>query len=161
MINFGSLARAAGGDVAATLEELFKQLDRKATHTGLRSAQLAALAALDQQIEHKDVILKLSTGSGKTVLGLLYAEMMRRKYKGEPVVYLCPTNQLADQVVETGKLIGVKVSAFPSKGLPYDALSGDAVLACTYDRLFNANSVFENQSIRPSAVIMDDVHAGA
>lgn len=161
MINFGSLAKAAGGDVPATLEELFKQLDRKATHTGLRTAQLAALAELDQQIEHKNVIMKLSTGSGKTVLGLLYAEMMRRKYKGEPVVYLCPTNQLADQVVETGRLIGVKVSTFPSKGLPYEALSGDAVLACTYDRLFNANSVFENKSIRPSAIVMDDVHAGA
>lgn len=161
MINFGSLAKAVGGDIPATFEELFKQLDRKATHTGLRTAQLAALAALDQQIEQKDVIMKLSTGSGKTVLGLLYAEMMRRKYKGEPVVYLCPTNQLADQVVETGRLIGVKVGTFPVKGLPYEALSGDAVLACTYDRLFNANSVFENKSIRPSAIVMDDVHAGA
>lgn len=161
MINFAPLAKAAEGDVPATLEELFKQLDRKATHTGLRPAQLAALAALNKQIEHKDIIMKLSTGSGKTVLGLLYAEMMRRKYKGEPVVYMCPTNQLADQVVETGRLIGVKVSTFPNKGLPYDALSGNAVLACTYDRLFNANSVFENQSIRPSTVVMDDVHAGA
>lgn len=161
MINFGSLAKATGGEVPATLGELFKQLDRKATHTGLRSAQLAALAALDQQIGHKDVIMKLSTGSGKTVLGLLYAEMMRRKYKGEPVVYLCPTNQLGEQVVETGRLIGVKVSTFPRNGLPYEALSGDAILACTYDRLFNANSVFENKSIRPSTIVMDDVHAGA
>lgn len=161
MVNFGSLANVIQGDAPATLEELFKQLDRKATHTGLRPAQVAALAALNEQIEHKDVIMKLSTGSGKTVLGLLYAEMMRRKYKGEPVVYLCPTKQLADQVVDTGTLIGVKVSTFLSKGLPYDALSGNAVLACTYDRLFNAKSVFENQSIRPSTVIMDDVHAGA
>lgn len=161
MINFGSLAKNTGGDVPERLEELFKQLDRKATHTGLRTAQLAALAALDQQIDHKDVIMKLSTGSGKTVLGLLYAEMMRRKYKKEPVVYLCPTNQLTDQVVETGRLIGVKVSKFQSTGLPYEALSGDSILACTYDRLFNANSVFENRSIRPSVVVMDDVHAGA
>ncbi len=161
MINFSSLAKASGGDAPDTLQELFKQLDRKATHTGLRAAQLAALAQLDEQIQQKDVIMKLSTGAGKTVLGLLYAEMMRRKYKGEPVVYLCPTNQLAEQVVETGRLIGVKVSVFHSKGLPYDALSGDAILACTYDRLFNASSVFENKSIRPSAVVMDDVHAGA
>ena len=105
--------------------------------------------------------MKLSTGSGKTVLGLLYAEMMRRKYKGEPVVYLCPTNQLADQVVETGRFIGVKVSTFPKNGLPYTAMSGDTILACTYDKLFTANSVFESRSIRPSAIIMDDVHAGA
>lgn len=161
MINFGSLAKSSSGDVPATLEDLFKQLDRKATHTGLRAAQLAALSALDGQLNQQDVIMKLSTGSGKTVLGLLYAEMMRRKYKGEPVAYLCPTNQLADQVVETGRLIGVKVSTFPKSGLPYNAMSGETVLACTYDKLFTANSVFESRSIRPSAIIMDDVHAGA
>lgn len=161
MINFGSLAKSAGGDIPATLEDLFKQLDRKATHTGLRTAQLAALSALDSQLNHQDVIMKLSTGSGKTVLGLLYAEMMRRKYKGEPVVYLCPTNQLADQVVETGRLIGVKVETFPKTGLPYSAMSGETVLVCTYDKLFTANSVFESRSIRPSTIIMDDMHAGA
>lgn len=161
MINFGSLAKNSGGDVPATLEELFKQLDRKATHTGLRPAQLAALSALDGQLGEQDVIMKLSTGSGKTVLGLLYAEMMRRKYKGEPVVYLCPTNQLADQVVETGRLIGVKVATFPKVGLPFSAMSGELVLACTYDKLFTANSVFESKSIRPSTIVMDDVHAGA
>lgn len=161
MINFGSLAKTSGGDIPASLEELFKQLDRKATHTGLRTAQLAALAELDGQLVERDVIMKLSTGSGKTVLGLLYAEMMRRKYKGEPVAYLCPTTQLAEQVVETGRLIGVKVSTFPKSGLPFGAMSGDAVLACTYDKLFTANSVFETKSIRPSAIVMDDVHSGA
>ncbi|CAB3887365.1 hypothetical protein LMG26684_03906 [Achromobacter mucicolens] len=161
MINFRSLAESSGGEIPATLGELFKQLDRKATHTGLRTAQLAALSALDRQLDERDVIMKLSTGSGKTVLGLLYAEMMRRKYKGEPVAYLCPTNQLAEQVVETGRLIGVKVSTFPKVGLPFDAMSGETVLACTYDKLFTANSVFESRSIRPSAIIMDDVHAGA
>ena len=161
MINFGSLAKNSAGDIPASLEELFKQLDRKATHTGLRVAQLAALAELDSQISEHDVIMKLSTGAGKTVLGLLYAEMMRRKYKGEPVVYLCPTTQLADQVVESGRLIGVKVSTFPKVGYPFGAMSGDAVLTCTYDKLFTANSVFETKSIRPSAIVMDDVHAGA
>ena len=105
--------------------------------------------------------MKLSTGSGKTVLGLVYAEMMRRKYKGEPVVYLCPTNQLVDQIVASGQAIGVSVSTFPSNARPYSALSGDSVLACTYDKLFIASSVFESWPIRPSAVIMDDVHAGA
>lgn len=161
MINFGSLAKTSGGEIPATLEDLFKQLDRKATHTGLRAAQLAAMSALDSQLNQQDVIIKLSTGSGKTVIGLLYAEMMRRKYKGEPVAYLCPTHQLTEQVVETGRLIGVKVSTFPKDGLPYDAMRGEAVLACTYDKLFTANSVFESRSIRPSAIIMDDVHAGA
>lgn len=105
MVNFGSLAKSSGGDVPATLEDLFKQLDRKATHTGLRAAQLAALSALDGQLNQQDVIMKLSTGSGKTVLGLLYAEMMRRKYKGEPVVYLCPTTSWPTRSLKPGGLL--------------------------------------------------------
>lgn len=161
MFDFGSLANNSSAEVPATLSELFKQLDRKTTHTSLRPAQLAALAALDTQLTERDVIMKLSTGSGKTVLGLVYAEMMRRKYKGDPVVFLCPTTQLVEQVVVSGQAIGVPVSTFPKSGLPYAALSGDAVLVCTYDKLFTANSVFESKSVRPSTIIMDDVHAGS
>ncbi len=161
MFDFESLAKNSSAEVPATLAELFKQLDRKTTHTSLRPAQLAALATLDTQLAQRDVIMKLSTGSGKTVLGLVYAEMMRRRYKGDPVVYLCPTTQLVEQVVASGQAIGVSVSTFPKSGLPYGALSGDAVLACTYDKLFTANSVFESRSIRPSTIVMDDVHAGA
>lgn len=160
MFDFGSLAKNSSAEVPATLAELFRQLDRKTTHTSLRPAQSAALADLDAQLIERDVIMKLSTGSGKTVLGLVYAEMMRRKYKGDPVVYLCPTTQLVEQVVASGQAVGVSVATFPKSGLPYGALSGDVVLACTYDKLFTANSVFESKSIRPSTIIMDDVHAG-
>ncbi|MGD7191105.1 helicase C-terminal domain-containing protein [Ralstonia pseudosolanacearum] len=160
MFDFTSLVETQGGEVPASLVELFKQLDRKTTHTSLRPAQVAALTALDLQLAQHDVIMKLSTGSGKTMLGLVYAEMMRRKYKGEPVVYLCPTNQLIEQVVATGQAIGVTVSTFEKTGLPYSAMSGDTVLACTYDRLFTSNTVFESKSIRPSAIVLDDVHAG-
>lgn len=39
MINFASLAKSSGADVPDTLEGLFTQLDRKATHTGLRPPQ--------------------------------------------------------------------------------------------------------------------------
>jgi len=160
MFDFGSLAKDSSTEVPATLAGLFRQLDRKTTHTSLRPAQSAALASLDQQLAERDVIMKLSTGSGKTVVGLVYAEMMRRKYKGYPVIYLCPTTQLVEQVVTSGQAVGVSVATFPKGGLPYGALSGDAVLACTYDKLFTANSVFESKSIRPSTIIMDDVHAG-
>lgn len=49
-----------------------------------------------------DVALKLPTGSGKTLVGLLLAEWRRRKF-GERVVYLCPTNQLVNQVAEEAR----------------------------------------------------------
>jgi replicative superfamily II helicase len=46
-----------------------------------------------------DVALQLPTGSGKTLVGLLTGEWLRRKNK-ERIVYLCPTRQLVNQVVE-------------------------------------------------------------
>ncbi|MBP0633495.1 DEAD/DEAH box helicase [Cupriavidus sp. AcVe19-1a] len=160
MFNFKSLSSTAKSDAPATLAELFGQLDRKATHISLRPVQLSALARLDEQSAKHDVVIKLSTGSGKTVVGLVYAELMRRRHKGDPVLYLCPTTQLVDQVVQSANAIGVPVSTFPPKGLPYEALAGDTVLICTYDRLFNARNVFETNTVRPSCIVLDDVHAG-
>jgi len=46
-----------------------------------------------------DVALQLPTGSGKTLVALMIAEWRRRKFK-ERIVYLCPTRQLVNQVVE-------------------------------------------------------------
>lgn len=160
MFDFGKLAVAPNSDLPPSLGELFGQLDRKATHTSLRPAQVSALKSLDKQIDEKDLVIKLSTGSGKTVVGLVYAEWMRRKYKGEPVLYLCPTLQLVDQVIAAGLVIGVPVGTFPDNGMPFEALRGESILACSYDRLFNAKTVFESRAIRPSTIVLDDIHAG-
>ena len=44
-------------------------------------------------VNEPDVALQLSTGSGKTLVGLLIGEWRRRKLH-ERVVYLCPTRQI-------------------------------------------------------------------
>lgn len=159
MFNFKNLTSATKPEAPTTLKELFNQLDRRTTHSTLRPVQLSAFQSLDAVQKERDVVLKLSTGSGKTVIGLVFAEMMRRRYPGEPSVLLCPTTQLVDQVVESAKEIGVKVATFKD-GTPHEALAGEVVLLCTYDRLFNAKSVFANRGIRPSSFVLDDVHAG-
>ncbi len=159
MFNFKNLTSAVKAEAPATLKGLFDQLDRRTSHSTLRLVQLSAFQALDGYKSERDIVLKLSTGSGKTVIGLVFAEMMRRRYPGEPSVFLCPTNQLVDQVVESGKEIGVKVATF-KEGTPHEAIAGEVVLACTYDKVFNARSAFENRGIRPSCFVLDDVHAG-
>ncbi|QYF93057.1 DEAD/DEAH box helicase family protein [Massilia sp. PAMC28688] len=160
MINFGKLGKAKATAVAGSLIELFEQLDRKATHQILRPVQHEALQGLQKHGEEVDVVLKVSTGSGKTLVGLVYAESMRRRYPGEPVVYLCPTVQLIGQVLETAEKIGVSATSFPKDGFPFDALEGKSVLVCTYDKVFTANDVFTRHNIQPAAIVMDDVHSG-
>lgn len=160
MFDFTSLTLKPKSECPATLIELFGQLDRKATHISLRPAQAAALKKLDDQADEKDVVLKLSTGSGKTVVGLVYAEMMRCRYKGDPILYVCPTIQLVEQVLQSAQAIGAPASTFPASGLPFEALAGESILVCTYDRMFNALSRLEANGVRPSAIVLDDVHAG-
>ncbi len=160
MFDFNSLTQKTKSECPSTLIDLFSQLDRKATHISLRPAQAAALRKLDEQSAEKDIVLKMSTGSGKTVVGLVYAEMMRCRYKGDPILYVCPTIQLVEQVLQSAQAIGVPASTFPSSGLPFDAFAGDSVLVCSYDRLFHALSRLESNGVRPAALVLDDVHAG-
>lgn len=159
-MDFSKLAKPKGSVVASNVLELFEQLDRKATHNSLRPVQIEALKALDQQIAERDVLLKVSTGSGKTLVGLIYAEFIRRRYPGEASLYLCPTNQLVDQVTSSAAMIGIQAHCFSTDGLPHAALEGKAVLVCTYDRLFNARNTFARRNLIPSCIVMDDVHSG-
>ena len=53
-----------------------------------------------------DVAIELPTGAGKTLVGFLIAEWRRRKW-GEPVAYVAPTRQLAQQAAALGRLYGI------------------------------------------------------
>ena len=46
-----------------------------------------------------DVAIKLPTGSGKTLVGMLLGEW-RRRSRGERVVYVCPTRQLGSGLID-------------------------------------------------------------
>lgn len=108
-----------------------------------------------------DVALQLPTGSGKTLVGLLIAEWRRRKFK-ERVVYLCPTNQLVNQVAEQAdKQYGLSVNAFTGPIKSFDPTAkaeyqgADRIAVTSYSALFNTNPYFDN----PQVIIVDDAHA--
>jgi replicative superfamily II helicase len=49
-----------------------------------------------QRRELKDVIVKLHTGQGKTLIGLLILQS-KLNQTGEPALYVCPNNNLVQQ----------------------------------------------------------------
>jgi hypothetical protein len=157
---FANLGKAKADPAPESLAEIFDLLDRKATHLELRAAQREAIQEINLQLKERDVILKASTGSGKTVVGLVYAEYMRRRCPGELVIYLCPTTQLIGQVIEAAGNIGVQAETFGGDRFPTNALRGKSILVCSYDKLFTARNIFNTDGIVPAAIIMDDVHAG-
>lgn len=108
-----------------------------------------------------DIALQLPTGSGKTLVGLLTGEWLRRKNQ-ERVVYLCPTIQLVNQVVEQSEeKYGLTVLGFTGRRRDYDPTSraeyqnADQIAVTTYSSLFNTNPFFDNADV----IIVDDAHA--
>lgn len=142
-------------------EALFRDLRRR-TVPGLLSHQADLLRSyLAVHTQHADIALQLPTGSGKTLVGLLIAEWRRRKY-GERVVYLCPTRQLVNQVVQQAESkYGIDLHGFTGSRAHYDAQASadwriaEAVAVTTYSSLFNTNPFFSD----PDLVILDDAHS--
>lgn len=112
-------------------------------------------------VDASDVAFQLPTGSGKTLVGLLLGEWRRRKYS-DRVVYLCPTRQLVNQVVDEARSkYGLAVEAFTGSARDYTPeakaayTSGERIAVTTYNSLFNIRPFFRN----PDVIIIDDAHA--
>jgi hypothetical protein len=109
----------------------------------------------------RDVALQLPTGSGKTLVGLMIGEWRRRKFR-ERVVYLCPTRQLVNQVVEQAEQqYGLTVHGFTGSASSYhptaksEYQNADRLAVTTYSALFNTNPFFDSAQ----TIIVDDAHA--
>lgn len=150
-----------GGDVPDTPDKLFLELPRRKIPSVLPHQSDILKLYSEEAITAKDVALQLPTGSGKTLVGLLIAEWRRRKNK-ERVVYLCPTNQLVNQVVEQAEEIyGLSVNGFTGSAASYSPQSkaeyqhAEKIAITNYSSLFNSNPYFKNADV----IILDDAHA--
>ncbi len=142
-------------------EKLFLELPRRKIPGVLLHQGEIMRAYMGEAICAKDVALQLPTGSGKTLVGLMIAEWRRRKFK-ERVLYLCPTRQLVNQVVEqANEQYGLLVNGFTGSTKNYDPTAksqyqnADKIAVTTYTSLFNTNPFFDD----PEIIIVDDAHA--
>lgn len=124
--------------------------------------QTDMLRKYKENVNEENLALELPTGSGKTLVGLLIGEWRRRKFN-EKVIYLCPTRQLVNQVVDQAENIyGINVTGYTGTKQAYsdDQKSrfntNKTVSVTTYSSLFNINPFFKDIDI----IIMDDSHSG-
>jgi len=156
---FKSVKKSSGD--YENIESLFRDLKTDGVES-LYSHQADILRSYENDaIKKGDVAIELPTGSGKTLIGLLIGEYRRRKNK-ERVLYLCPTVQLVNQVVELAKLkYGIKATAFTGRKDEYAAKDkalyrgNETIAVATYSSLFNYNTFFQDANI----VILDDAHS--
>ncbi len=142
--------------------KLYDTLDRAHDKGPLRPAQLAVLTEwFDHHRMSRDIIVKLHTGQGKTLIGLLLLQARLNDTKG-PALYLCPDNFLIAQTCEQAKQFGI-ATCTADPDLPEEFLSGDKILVTSIQKLFNGLSRFglNRQSETVGVLLMDDAHACA
>ncbi len=121
--------------------KLYGTLDRAHDKGPLRPAQESVLA--DWFANHqatRDVIVKLHTGQGKTLIGLLMLQSRLNAGRGS-TIYLCPDHFLIDQTREQARLFGIKTcTADPD--LPEEFADGGSILITSVQKLFNGLTKF-------------------
>jgi Type III restriction enzyme, res subunit/Helicase C-terminal domain len=107
----------------------------------------------------KSLVIKMNTGSGKTVVGLLILKSCINEGKS-PVAYICPDKFLVDQVIDAAKELGIEATEDVHS---HRFLSGKAILVTNIYKLVNGKSVFgigdEGIKLKVSSFIIDDAHA--
>ena len=154
--------RLQGNKVIAPTDPvaLYETLDRAHDKGPLRPSQHAVLT--EWYVSHRDqrdVIVKLHTGQGKTLIGLLMLQSRLNDGKG-PAVYLCPDNFLIAQTCDQARQFGIK-TCVASPELPEDFHNGKAILVTSVQKLFNGLTKFgiNRDSIDVGTLLMDDAHA--
>lgn len=143
--------------------EIYNTLDRHANKGPLRvPVQETVLNKwFDQYQEKKDVILKLPTGEGKTLIGLLILQSKINQKKGS-ALFVCPNVYLADQVKSQAEEFGIQYCSIDGDGLPEDFMNGEKVLITHAHMLFNGRSKnfgIRNNSINVDNILLDDAHS--
>lgn len=163
MIDFTKLSSSKSETISVDPIEIYKNLDRSADTSELRSAQDYILSSwFKNRYNDRDVVVKMHTGDGKTLVGLLMLYSKMNNNQG-PSLYVCPNKQLVRQVKKEAERFGIPfIDIEDNDGvLPNDFIEGRTILGVTVQKLFNGKSKFglDNEYVSVGTVVLDDAHA--
>lgn len=162
MVDFKKKLGAKSIEKKVNPVEIYDELDRKSETSILRPVQKEILTDwwLHRR-EDKDLILKLHTGQGKTLIGLLMLQS-RLNEKKEPCLYVCPNIYLLQQTCQEADKFGIGyVTISNDNSLPEEFLNSDKILIVHVQKVFNGKSIFGvgGKFTRVNTIILDDSHA--
>lgn len=142
--------------------EIYDSLDRRSIAGPLRPAQHKILSEwFESRKNEKDLIIKLHTGEGKTLIGLLILQSKINSGEG-PCLFICPNIYLVQQVRRDAKKFGISYCTIgDDNSLPNEFIDGDKILITHVQKVFNGKTIFGlgNEFIPVENVILDDSHA--
>lgn len=140
--------------------EIYEKADRESDTGPLRPAQISVLNEWHNlHRATRDVIVKMHTGQGKTLIGLLILQAKLNENVG-PALYICPNNYLVDQTVAQAKRFGIPCCTAPGD-LPDAFTNSEQLLITSVQKVFNGLTKFRlgPHAHHVGALVMDDCHA--
>lgn len=162
MVDFAALSKRTPKSRETNPLELFRTLSKSDGINDLWDIQANALRDWASMNNKKDVVIKMPTGSGKTLVGLLIAKASANElHKGS--LYLVENRQLVEQTVRQARRIGINAAPYDRYCLGAAFHNGECVVVGPYQALFNGKSRFGLKG-RPNhtpvgTIILDDAHA--
>jgi hypothetical protein len=160
-LDFSRLSKTSAVDTSTEPRGIFSALPAKnPKYSYTRTGQTEVWERWYERRADSDLVIKMNTGGGKTVVGLLILKSCLNERVG-PVVYLSPDPYLREQVRQEGLELGLPIEDDPRSPLFQQS---KAILVVTIRQLVNGLSVFgvagdSRPPIDLGTVLIDDVHA--
>lgn len=161
-LDFSRISSGSPSDSATEPRRIFSALPTKDAKYGgyPRDVQSEVWETWHERREGRDLVIKMNTGSGKTVVGLIALKSCLNEGAG-PAAYIAPDKYLTKQVVEEADRLGLSTTEDPEASA---FLQGRAILVANIYKLFNGRSVFGvkgsgREPINLGSVLIDDAHA--
>lgn len=137
--------------------KIFTTLKREARFKRPLDEQADVLDEWYDRKTARDLTIKMNTGGGKTVVGLLCLQSSLNE-NVKPAVYITPDSFLVTQVLEEAQALGIAVTDDEKDP---DFRAGRSILVANVHKLFNARSVFGvgEKKIPIGCIVIDDAHA--
>lgn len=154
------------GDLNITPEEpdrtthpvnIFEGLTLRGDIEGMWNTQDQALREWHQNRQDSDTVISMNTGGGKTLVGLLIAKSLLNELQ-QPTLYVCPTNQLVDQIKQMAAECSIPVATYKKGDWTNRDEFDEAQAPCitNYHAVFNGKSIFYDIDV--SGLVFDDAH---
>ncbi len=162
MINFKKILSSEVIEKKINPLEIYDDNDRRSITGPLRHSQESILKRwYEEYKDNRDLIIKLNTGEGKTLIGLLILQS-RINMSSLPCIYICPNKYLVQQVCEEAQKFGVPYCCLSDeRELPNEFLKGEKILITHAQKIFNGMSIFGkgNKFVSVDTIVLDDAHS--
>lgn len=161
-VDFKRRLKKSDNEIKVDPIDIYGSLDRKSITGPLRPAQLSILDEwYKNRKKDKDLIIKLHTGAGKTLIGLLIL-MSKLNSKEGPCLYICPNKYLVQQVCAEADKFGVTYCTIDESNVIPDSFTmGKSILITHAQKVFNGRTIFgiDASYTKVGCIIVDDSHA--